>query len=238
MLIRHYLSLLLLASAGMAQADETMKKKLEALLPGVKIESIQPLDDTGLYEVLMNGDILYFTKDAKYAIQGDIISLKSRENLTEKRRTGLRKQALAHVNEKDMIIYTPKKTDYTVTVFTDIDCGYCRKLHSQIKDYNALGIRIRYMAFPRAGLDSRSYDKAVNVWCAKDRHQAITDAKNGLPVLSDSCDAPIKAQYLLGQRLGVTGTPAIFTEDGQLIPGYVPPKQLRALLDKKAKTSK
>jgi len=195
------------------------------------------LDDTGLYEVLMNGDILYFTKDARYAIQGDIISLKSRENLTEKRRTGLRKQALDHANEKDMIIYTPKKTDYTVTVFTDIDCGYCRKLHSQMAQYNALGIRIRYMAFPRAGLDSESYDKAVEVWCAKDRKQAMTDAKNGQTVNAEKCENPVKAQYELGRRLGVRGTPALFLDSGEMLPGYVPPKRLKKLLDDKAATS-
>ena len=135
-----------------------------------------------------------------------------------------------------MIIYEPKKTEHTLTVFTDIDCGYCRKLHQQIAEYNALGIRIRYMAFPRAGIDSESYNKTVDVWCAKDRKQALTDAKNGKEVTSESCNSPIQAQYELGRRLGVTGTPALFLESGEMLPGYVPPKRLKEILDQQALT--
>jgi len=238
MLKHHYLWLPLLACIGIAHADNAeMKAKLESIMPGVKINNIQPLDNTGLYETVINGEIIYFSKDARYVFQGDVISLETRENITENKRVSLRKQALASVNEKDMIIYEPKKTKYTLTVFTDIDCGYCRKLHSQMAEYNALGIGIRYMAFPRAGLDSESFNKAVDVWCAKDRHQAITDAMRGKQVNSAACNAPVKAQYELGRRLGVSGTPALFLENGELLPGYVPPKRLKKLLDDKAATS-
>ena len=224
----HYLWLPLLAWMSVAHADNTeMRNKLKAIMPGVEIGSIEPLDNTGLYETVINGEIIYFSKDARYVFQGDVISLETRKNITENRRVSLRKQALSSVDEKDMIIYKPKKTKYTLTVFTDIDCAYCRKLHSQMAEYNALGIRIRYMAFPRAGLDSESFNKAVDVWCDKDRHQAITDAMNDKQVNSSSCNAPVKAQYELGRRLGVSGTPAIFLESGELIPGYVPPKRLK-----------
>ena len=135
-----------------------------------------------------------------------------------------------------MIVFEPEKIEHTITVFTDIDCGYCRKLHQQMDGYNDLGIRIRYMAFPRAGIDSASFDKAADVWCAKDRHQAMDDAKDGIKVSAKSCDNPVKAQYELGRKIGVKGTPALFLESGQMLPGYVPPKRLKQLLDEQALT--
>jgi thiol:disulfide interchange protein DsbC len=118
-------------------------------------------------------------------------------------------------------------------VFTDIDCGYCRKLHSQIKDYDRQGIQIRYLFYPRAGMDSESARKAEAVWCAKDRHQAMSDAKRGKSVSYRRCDNPVREHYLLGQAVGVTGTPALVLENGELIPGYIPPNRLRRLLDEK-----
>ncbi len=236
MLKRLYLWLPMLAWMSLTQASDItdIKEKLATIMPGVAIESIQALDNTGLFEAVINGEIIYFTEDVRYVFQGDVIALESRQNITELKRVTLRQQALASVDESEMIIYDPKKTEHTLTVFTDIDCGYCRKLHQEMAAYNALGIRIRYMAFPRAGLDSESYEKAVDVWCAKDRKQAMTDAKNGKDVDSESCNSPIKAQYELGQRLGVTGTPALFLESGQMLPGYVPPKRLKKILDEQA----
>lgn len=236
MLKRLYLWLPMLAWVGLVQASDIsdIKEKLAVIMPDVTIESIQPLDNTGLFEAIINGEIIYFSKDARYVFQGDVIALEKRQNITELKRVDLRKQALASVDEADMIIYEPKKTEHTLTVFTDIDCGYCRKLHQQMAEYNALGIRIRYMSFPRAGIDSESYNKTVAVWCAKDRKQALTDAKNGKEVISESCNSPIQAQYELGRRLGVTGTPALFLESGEMLPGYVPPKRLKEILDHQA----
>ena len=236
MLKRFYLCLPMLAWIGLVQASDIsdIKEKLATIMPGITIDSIQPLDNTGLFEAVINGEIIYFSKDARYVFQGDVIALQERKNITEQKRFDLRKQTLASVDESDMIIYDPEKTEYTLTVFTDIDCGYCRKLHQQMAEYNALGIRIRYMAFPRSGIDSESYNKAVDVWCAKDRKQALTDAKNGKEVSSESCKAPIQAQYELGRRLGVSGTPALFLENGEILPGYVPPKRLKEILDQKA----
>lgn len=233
MLKRLYLWLPIFVWVGAAQASDIsdIKDKLTATMPDVIIDSIQPLDNTGLFEVVINGEIVYFSKDARYVFQGDVIGLEKRVNVTELKRVDLRKQALAAIDESEMIIYEPKKTEYTLTVFTDIDCGYCRKLHQQMADYNALGIRIRYMAFPRAGLGSESFKKAADVWCAKDPKQAMTDAKDGKNIKSKNCDAPIQAQYELGRRLGVTGTPALFLENGEMLPGYVPPKRLREILE-------
>jgi len=235
MLKQLYLGIAMLAWMGLAQASELtdMKTKLEAIMPGVNIESMQALDNTGLYEAIISGEIIYFTKDLRYVFQGDVIALETRENITELKRVDLRQQALATIDETDLIIYEPTKTEHTLTVFTDIDCGYCRKLHQQMADYNALGIRIRYMAFPRAGLESESFDKAADVWCAKDRKQAMTDAKNGKDVDAEKCQSPIKAHYELGRRLGVTGTPALFLESGEMLPGYVPPTRLKQILDER-----
>ena len=236
MLKQHHLWLLLLFCVGVAQAADqaAMKSKLEILMPGTTIDSIQELDNTGLYEVIIDGDVLYFSEDMRYVFQGDVISIETRQNMTESKRTNLRKKVLDSLNEADMIIYQPEDPKYTVTVFTDIDCGYCRKLHQQIGHYNNEGIRIRYMAFPRGGINSESYNKAVAVWCSNDRQQALTDAKNMKNVESDSCDNPVEAQYNLGRTLGVTGTPALFLDSGEMIPGYVPPERLKKILDEKA----
>jgi thiol:disulfide interchange protein DsbC len=234
MLKRYFILLPVLFWVGLVQADTALKSKLEMLLPGMAIESMAPLEGTELYEAVVDGQIVYFSKDARYIFQGDVIELASRQNITEIKRAGIKKQTLATLNEADMIVFEPKKTEYTLTVFTDIDCGYCRKLHQQMSEYNDLGIKIRYMAFPRSGPDTESFNKAINVWCAEDRQQAMTDSKLGGSVKIETCDSPVAAQYEAGLRLGVTGTPALFLESGELLPGYIPPKRLKEILDNKA----
>lgn len=227
-------SLLALAlfSIGQVQAADTdVGQKLEELMPGMDVKDVKELGNTGMYEAVVNGDIIYFSEDLRYAFRGDVVDITTRENVTETKRINLRQQALDELKPADLIIYPSDDEKYTVTVFTDIDCGYCRKLHQQVEDYNEQGITVRYMAYPRAGIDSESYDKAVNVWCAKDRLKAMTDAKNGISVNSETCDNPVSAQYNLGGQMGVNGTPAIFLENGQIIPGYVPPVKLKQILD-------
>ena len=231
MLKDFYLYFPLLATISLAQADVVLKDKLEALLPGMVVQTLEPLENTDLYEALVDGEIVYFSKDGRYVFQGDIIDIESRQNITENKRIGLKKEVIDSFNEADMIIYEPEKTKHTLTVFTDIDCGYCRKLHQQMSEYNALGIKVRYMAFPRSGLDSESFDKAVSVWCADDRKQAMTDSKSGSSIKVNSCDNPIKDHFEAGRRLGVTGTPALFLESGELLPGYIPPMRLIQILD-------
>ena len=231
MLKHFYLYFSLLATISLAQADVVLKDKLEALLPGMVVQTLEPLENTDLYEALVDGEIVYFSKDGRYVFQGDIIDIESRQNITENKRRGLKKEEIESFNEADMIIFEPEKTKHTLTVFTDIDCGYCRKLHQQMSEYNALGIKVRYMAFPRSGLDSESFDKAVSVWCADDRKQAMTDSKSGSSIKVNSCDNPIKDHFEAGRRLGVTGTPALFLESGQLLPGYIPPMRLIQILD-------
>jgi thiol:disulfide interchange protein DsbC len=233
MLKRHLLWLPLLAWVGLVQADQAeLEKQLKQTLPGITIDSLQPLDNTGLYEAVINGEIIYFSADGRYVIQGDVMSLELKQNVTENRRISLRKGIIDGLDEKDMIIFEPeKKVDHTLTVFTDIDCVYCRKMHEQMAEYNDLGIRIRYMAYPRGGIDSEAYDDAVNVWCADDRRKAITLAKQGQELEAKSCDNPVKKEFEIGRKLGVQGTPALFLESGQMLPGYVPPERLKEILE-------
>jgi len=234
MLKRYLVLLAVFTWTGLAHADAVLKAKLEALLPGMVVESMAPLDNTGFFEAVVDGQVVYFSKDARYVFQGEVIALETRQNITELKQAGIKKTALAALNEDDMIVFEPKKTEHTLTVFTDIDCGYCRKLHQQMSEYNELGIKIRYMAFPRSGPNTDSFNKAVNVWCAEDRQQAMTDSKSGSSLKSETCVNPVAAHFEAGRRLGVTGTPALFLESGELLPGYIPPKRLKEILDKKA----
>jgi len=225
----------LLLSMSWAYADDmsALKAELKKHLPDMELQSLEPVGNTGLYEALVDDRIYYFTADGQYLLQGDILSLQSRENITETRRMEVKQALLEQLNEDELIIFDAKKPDYTITVFTDIDCGYCRELHRQVKEYNDLGITIRYMAYPRAGAESESANKLIEVWCAKDKQQAMTDAKAQRAVKKTSlCENnPVAKQFELGGKLGVRGTPAIFLEDGQLLPGYVPPQKLREILD-------
>lgn len=237
-MLKYAILVLSLFGVSVVHADnDELRKKIEKSLPDVKVSSLKAIDDTGLYEAVINGQILYFSEDGRYVIQGDMVSLDSRTNLTEQRRVSLRKEALDKLDEKDMIIFGPEKAKYTITVFTDIDCGYCRKMHSEMEKYNDLGIRVRYMSFPRGGIGSKSYDDAVNVWCAADRQKAMTKAKQGQEIATKTCVNPVKTEFELGQQLGVQGTPSIFLESGQILPGYLPPEKLIQVLDENSKKS-
>ena len=182
---------------------------------------------TGIYEVTRGSEISYVSSDGRYAILGDLIDLDSDANLSENRRRGIRARILEAIPESEMLVFSPKDPKYTVTVFTDIDCGYCRRLHSQMAEYNRLGIRVRYLFFPRSGPDTESWHKAEAVWCSSNRNDALTKAKNGEAVNSSKCPtAIIQRDYDLGQKLMVEGTPAIFLPSGEMLPGYAPPGQL------------
>jgi len=223
--------LALVASPSMADANAKIKARLEKVLPEYTIDGINKTPVSGLYEVTMGPQVIYVSSDGNYMIQGRLIDLANRKDLTEPRQAAARKAAVDKIGEDEMVIFAPDKYDHTVTVFTDIDCGYCRKLHSEIADYGAEGIRIRYLFFPRAGLRSESYKKAVSVWCSNDRRQALTDAKAGKEIESKSCDNPVEEHMKLGELLGVSGTPAILLENGDLVPGYIPAKRLAEILE-------
>lgn len=226
------------ALTSLARADdvETVTKVVQRMLPGMTPDRVVESPVPGLYEVGFGPDVLYVTKDGRYALQGDLINLANKENLTETRRAQGRSQIIKALNEKDMIVFPAMagKTRHTVTVFTDVDCSYCRKMHSEIADYNKLGITVRYLAFPRSSVDTPSYNKAIGVWCAKDRRAAMTKAKRGGDVDFKKCDNPVRTHLAAAERLGVSGTPTLVLEDGTVVPGYLPPDRLGQALDQLA----
>lgn len=236
--MRHYMKGimgLLLAVSAPAMADDdysAVEESIRALAPDATSIAISETPIEGVLMVQISGDIVYATADGKYLIQGRVIDLETREDLTEGAKAEARLEIMADIDKSRQIVFTPEEPAYELTVFTDIDCGYCRKLHAQVDEYNEAGISIRYMAFPRAGIGSRSYEKAVTVWCSEDQQLAMTNAKAGEEMAPVQCDNPVAEQYQLGQAMGVSGTPALLTADGQLIPGYVPPSQLRQRLER------
>ncbi|MCW8841220.1 MAG: thioredoxin fold domain-containing protein [Gammaproteobacteria bacterium] len=215
------------------ELDSALKEKLVSVFGGQPDQvSETPLKE--LLEVTYGAQVFYLSKDGDYLINGEMFDLNTRTNLTKQRLAEARQSLMAQVDESDMIIYKAKgKEKHVISVFTDIDCVYCRKLHKGMDEMNALGITVRYLAYPRAGLNSPSYDKAVSVWCAGDRNKAMDSAKNEDKVSNQRCDnAPVKAQMQLGQSVGVSGTPAMVFSDGSLMPGYLPPKRLAETLEK------
>jgi len=240
--MRHFnkgLTIMLLAFSLVAVAADNysaIEERIRAMAPTAQSIAISETPIEGILQVQIDGDIIYASADGKYMIQGRIIDLDTREDLTESSKAVLRQEILANIDPAGQISFSPADPVYELTVFTDIDCGYCRKLHAQVDEYNKQGIAINYMAFPRAGIVSRSFEKAVSVWCADDPHTALTEAKLGSEPDPVQCDNPVAEHYQLGKDLGVTGTPALLTSSGQLIPGYVPPDQLRRRLDSMSST--
>jgi len=228
-------SCLLVANASAAGIDEAsagmIEEKVRSLAPNAKTIAVSETPIEGLLQVQINSDIVYVTGDGQYLVQGQIMEIDSRVNVTDQAKSGIRKGLLEDLKQDEQISFSPAEPKHELLVFTDIDCGYCRKLHDQMSAYNEEGIAIHYMAFPRAGIGSASYDKFVSVWCADNQQAALTLAKGGGDPEPQKCPNPIADQYELGRELGVTGTPALVTADGTLIPGYMPPDQLRQRLE-------
>ena len=216
-----------LLSVSIAHADEDdIRKALSKSMPSIKIDSIKSSEAKGLYEVTVGASILYISEDGKYLLQGHLIDLEARKDLTDEKLAGARTSALEKLGEDQMIIFKPEESKYKISVFTDIDCGYCRKLHSEMEKYLAEGITVQYLFYPRAGKGSDSYNKAVSVWCSDDRNEALTMAKNGKTPEAKTCDNPVDEHMQMGVAFEVKGTPMIVTENGNVFPGYVPAKQL------------
>jgi thiol:disulfide interchange protein DsbC len=213
-----------------AQAAQPVDPRIELAkkIPGTTPDELHASPIPGMWEVERGTDIAYVTSDGKYAISGDLYDLAKNDNLTEARRKDVRMKLLAGVPESDMLIFSPKDPKYTVTVFTDVDCAYCRKLHSQIAEYNRLGVRVRYMFYPRTGPNTDSWAKAEQVWCSTNRNDALTRAKLGEELKSPkSCgNSPVGRDYALGQKFDIRGTPAIVMNNGEMLGGYVSPMQL------------
>lgn len=225
------LCLLILGSSSISANEEAIKAKLKNVLPaGSVIESILPSDFDGIYKVYY-GDLqpIYVSKDGSFFIYGDMYKIDNTKifNITNEEIKGRRVKILKTMPEEQFIIFKSKKELTSVMVFTDVDCGYCRKLHDQIAEYNNLGITIKYAAFPRSGMGTEAFSKMVGAWCSADPKATLTDLKNDKKIdLSFCSDQPVAKHYVTGQKLGVTGTPAIFTSDGDLLPGYLPPSEL------------
>ena len=238
MLLKNFFKFLILASlflASTAQAAD-ISKAVTQLLKKLDIpqENVRLSPAKGLYELQTGAQIFYITADGKYLLTGNMVDMTTKENLTDTRMKDIRLDAINAVEDDQLISYKAKNQKYQVTVFTDIDCGYCRKLHSEIDAYNKLGISVKYLFYPRAGPGSESYNKAVSVWCNKDRNLALTDAKAGKTLAAAKCANPVARHYQLGTELGVTGTPYMITDKGDLLPGYVPPAALKLELEKMA----
>lgn len=201
--------------------------ELSKKIQGSEPKDFAPTPVPGIYEYTKGADIGYVSADGKYYFGGDLYEIQAQNNLTEERRGGLRAKLLAGIAEKDMIVFSPKDPKYTITVFTDLDCQYCRKLHSEIAEINRLGIKVRYAAYPRTGPGTESWQKAEAVWCSANRNDALTKAKLGQPIAGKACPSnPVAREFALGNALGVNGTPGIVTSSGRYIGGYEPPKRL------------
>lgn len=230
-IIKQFGLLFLLTNACVVVADEAaVKKALAKFMPSERIDTVKPSEINGLYEVVSGSNIFYASEDGKYLIQGQLFDAEAKKNLTETKLAGVRKVALEKVGEQNMIMFKAPIQKYTVTVFTDIDCGYCRKLHSEIDQYLAQGITVRYMFYPRAGKGSDSYNKAISVWCSPDRNKALTAAKKGDLPETKQCENPVDQHMQLAESFGVNGTPMIITQAGNILPGYVPAQQLAKVL--------
>ena len=213
-------------------ADEAaIRQAMTKSMPSVKVDSVKPAVVKGLFEVVVGANIYYVSEDGKYLLQGRLVDVAARKDLTEEKLNVTRKLSIEKMGQANMIVFKPKITKYTVTIFTDIDCGYCRKLHSEIDQYLAQGITIQYLFFPRAGKGSDSYNKAVSVWCAEDRNAALTAAKKDQKLPEKTCDNPIDEHMQLAAEFDVKGTPMIISENGNVYPGYLPAKQLVEALE-------
>lgn len=232
------LAVLTTQSTFAADAAATkIRANLAKAVPNAPIEDIKPSPAKGIYEARVGGQTVYVSADGKFLFTGDLIDLDTRTNLSERGRDKQNSAAIAQLGTDKMIVIGPDKPRHVVTIFTDVDCPYCAKLHLEVPALNKEGVQVRYVFFPRAGLDSESFRRSVAVWCAADRAQAIGVAKAGGELEMKQCANPVAEHYQLAQRLQVQGTPAIFLANGSVIPGYMPAAKLVAILDGKDKDS-
>ena len=235
MKVFNFIFILISFSVFVFSDKELISAKLGNILPAdAVIESIEPSVFDGIYKVYY-GDLqpIYVSQDGNFFIYGDMYQINSNRiiNITNEETKSRRVDLLSSIPSNELIIFKSKNEISAITVFTDVDCGYCRKLHSQISEYNKVGITVKYAAFPRSGIGTQTFTRMVGAWCADDPKKVITDLKNDKKLNLDFCDdQPIAKHYVIGQKLGISGTPAIITPDGELIPGYVSPEELLSRL--------
>lgn len=218
------------AAAGKIPAAGTPEARARAVIrsfnPNVKMDRVGPAPFPGYQEVIVEGQVLYVSDDGKYMMQGTVLDVASKKNLTEVSLARLRNDVLKGIPVSDRIVFGPADAKHRVVVLTDIECGYCRKMHSEIAEINKRGIAVEYLAFPRGGIGSEDYKTMVSVWCSADRRKALTDAKNGKPVPPRNCPSPVMAHYQAGLKMGLEGTPMVLAPDGTSLGGYLPPDML------------
>lgn len=225
--------ILIAAVAGAPAATDGARTELAAKLPGIEAEDVRESPIPGLYEVMVGARIVYVSADGRFLLNGQMIDLEDQANLTENRLGDVRARWVAGLDESRMVIFDPPdETRHTVTVFTDIDCGFCRSMHEDIDGLLERGIRVRYLLYPRNGPGTESAKKADHVWCSADRNDALTRAKAGKRVIAPACETPTVANFELGRTVPVTGTPTLITDGGTLIPGYLETAKLVAELDR------
>jgi thiol:disulfide interchange protein DsbC len=216
---------------------ERVRVAVQEHVPELQPEHVRATPIPGIYEIQVGMNFGYVTADGRYLISGDLTDLKTREEVTENSRRVARASLVSELEKKGFIEFAPADPKYTVTVFTDIDCGFCRRLHSHIKEYNDQGIAVRYVFFPRSGANTASFYKAEEVWCSADRKTALTQAKLGTDLKGDkSCENPIMDQLQAAADLGLRGTPSIILSNGELVPGYRQPDELLKLLQDSSAT--
>ena len=223
---------ILVFSSGIKSDELLISSKINAVLPdGMSVQSIKESQIENLFIVDI-GDLqpIYASKNGEFFFYGELYAVNGNtlQNTTKDEINLKRKSILdAVLSKDDFISFKSENEKYKFTIFTDVDCGYCRKFHNEIKDFNDLGITVNYVAFPRSGLDSISYNKIVTAWCSKDPKNTLTKMKQGIDVQLSLCqDHPVETHFLLGQKIGITGTPAIIKSNGELLPGYLPPEEL------------
>lgn len=210
--------------------SEQLKQALAKSMPGVVPTHISATPVEGLYEVIVGSQVVYMSVDGRYMIEGDLFDLKTKANISENAKSAIRLAAIDKLGEKNMLVYKPENVKNIITVVTDVDCPYCRRLHSEVPDYLKNDVEVRYIFMPLKGASDMK--KTISVWCADNPQKALDIAKAGGDVEEKTCDNPIREHMELARELGVRGTPAIIMEDGQLLPGYVPVAKLIAELRK------
>ncbi len=220
--------LVLSGAATSANSDEIerIRAELVKMAPAAASAEIVEAPAKNVYQVELGGSFYFAYVDGDHVLFGDLIDTKNKVNLGTQAKSKRMAKVISEVPTSKMIVYGPKDAKRHITVFTDIDCGYCRKLHREVPQLTDAGIQVRYLAFPRAGVGSNSHKKYVSVWCNDDQRTALTDAKAGTSVPTASCENPVAETYQLGQQVGVEGTPTIIFDDGTMTPGYIPSDQL------------
>jgi thiol:disulfide interchange protein DsbC len=217
---------ILFSITSLVFADQSaVLSAVQKALPQYEVESAELHQGAGLYVVVLkNGPTLHVTQDGKYFVAGDLYQINDTTLVNETEKAKLAK--IETLPESQMIVYKAKDEKAHITVFTDVDCGYCRMLHKEVPKLNEAGVTVRYLAYPRAGIGSEAYTKMVSIWCSADPKEWLTQAKLGAEIPENKCVNPVAEQYKLGNEVGVRGTPSIVLGNGEFLPGYLPAAEL------------